>query len=155
MKKKKSFSKVDYILLLLEEYKDQLTLVYCINVAIKYAISHLIVLFPSVYLRFKGTDYAHNYVQYQFGDFNEQMGYMFVGALILHGISYKQNNKWIFLGISTILFILSNGFYFLFVFEDLFVLLERLFIPFIITLIGQFIFNMIWLNEIYQLIRKK
>jgi len=155
MKKKKSFSKVDYALMLFEEYKDQLTLAYGLNVAMKYAITHLIVLFPSVYLRYKDTDYAHNYVQYQFADFNEQMGYMFVGALILHGISYKQNNKWIFLIISTILLLVSNGFYFLFVFEDLLVLLERLYLPFIVTLIGQFVFNMIWLNEMYQLIRKK
>ena len=141
--------------MLFEEYKDQLTLIYCINVAIKAAINYFADFFPSVYLRFKGVDYMQNYVQYNFEHFNEQMGYMFVGALILHGISYKQNNKWIFLSISSILFLLSNGFYFLFVFEDLFVLLKQIYVPFIITLFGQLIFNFIYLNEIYQLIRKK
>lgn len=141
--------------MLLEEYKDQLTLAYGINVAIKMAINYFANLFPSVYLRFKGADYMQNYIQYNFEHFNEQLGYMYIGALILHGISYKQNNQFIFFTISSILFIISNGFYLLFPLEDFMGLLHRFYLPFIFTLLGQLLFNLIWMNEMYQLIRKK
>ena len=155
MKKKKSFSKTDYYLLLFEEYKDQFTLVLCINMIFDFIISHLGHLYKSIYFKNNFDTTFINATQFDMSMFLEVIGYIYLASFFLHLLTYKANKYWIFLLNSTILVIISNLLYLTFTFNDVLLTLKQFHWPLIMCIIGQFLLNCVWMNEMYQLIQQK
>ena len=155
MKQKKSFSKIDYFLLLLEEYKDQMTLVLCVNILFDFIISHLGNEYKTIYFKNNLDTTFINATQFDMSMFLELLGYVFLASFFLHLVTYKANQYWIFLLNSTALVIISNLLYFSFTFDDMLIALKQFHWPLIMCMLGQFLLNCVWLNEIYQLIKRK
>lgn len=155
MKKKKSFSKIDYYLLLFEEFKDQLTLVLCINILISFVITHFQNLYKTIYFQ---NHFRYDWLdtsQFEISEYAQLIGYIFLGSFFLHLVTYKANQYWIFFINSSVLVILTLLNWFVFSTHDLMLALRKIYWPILLLFSGQIILIGIWLNEIYQLIKQK
>ena len=155
MKRKKSFSKIDYLLLLLDDFKDQLTVILGFNIAIRVILIAISNLLDDAYLSVSYPNFFSNKTQYSITDIATQSGYIFFGCMLIHFYSYKHNKKWIFIINSSILFVLSNWMLSMFSFNQMIQLVLDCHWPLILILTGQLFFNLIWLNHtLKQLLRK-
>ena len=155
MSQKKTFSKFNYYLMLFENYKDRLTLVFCLNLMISFIISHLSNFYKSIYFKNNLNTTFINATQFDISMFLEIVGYVYFASFFLHLVTYKANKYCIFLLNSSVLFFISNFLYFSFTINDILFALKKFHWPLIMCILGQTFLNCVWLNEIYQLFKTK
>lgn len=156
MKTKKSFSKLDYYLMFIDQFKDQFTLVLLLNLLLFFVANHWSYLVPEVYLFVSHKD-IFNLFREQFvpTTFFEVLAYTYLGALFIHLGTYKLNKIWIFRLNALILTIVTTYFWTIPSFQSLIITLEK-WHPFLIfALIGQLFLYIIAGNEFFSLINNK
>lgn len=156
MKKRKSFSKFDYFLMLFEDFKDQFTLVIILNLLLIFVSIQLDFLYNQFYLFSSFKDYFNEFsFQFSLNDFFKILGYIYLFATFVHFGIYKKNVKLLFYINSIILIIVTTYVWSIPTLDSVFLILEKGHIFFILALIAQFVVYMVIGNEFYNLIKKK
>lgn len=155
MKKKKSFSRIDYYLMFVDQFKDQFTIVLSINLVMFFIINQLYDLYRQVFLQARFIDQLELFTaQFDLKDFFEYLSFTYLGAFMIHLMSYKLNNLILF-RINALLLVLSSSYFWSIIsFENVLQLLESFYIFFILAMIGQFILYVIVGNEFFQVFKK-
>lgn len=156
MKQKKSFSKLDYYLMLLDEFKDQYTLVIVLNFIIIYIAKHFQNAYQSIYVYSRFNDVFQVFsFQFDLEDFFEVLGYIYLASLGVHLGIYKKNKKWLFRLNAALTSLVLLYVWSLIRFDSLISILEKFHPLFILVMIGQLIFFIIAGKELIQLVNFK
>ncbi|RLZ11508.1 hypothetical protein [Faecalibacter macacae] len=156
MKKKKTFSRFDYYLMLLDEFKDQFTIVLLFNIAVFFLSNNLDSLYSQTYLYSSFNDYFDEFsVQFILNDFFKILGYIYFFAIFVHFGVYKKNIKWLFRLNAAILVLASTYVWCIPTFNSILLILEKGHLFFILSLFTQFLTYLVVGNEFYQLIKKR
>lgn len=156
MKKRDSFSKIDYYLMFLDEFKDQFTVVLLINLLNLIASNYLENFYSQTYLFASFKDYFNELsLQFNINDFFKILGYVYLFAIFVHVAVYKKNIKWIFRFNAIILILTSTYVWSIPTFKSVMLVLENFNLFFIISIVAQFFTYFVVGNEFYQFIKKR
>lgn len=152
---KKKFSKIDYYLMLLEEYRDQLTLVILLNLTSLILVSKLRDYFRSSYLESRFIDYF-DFLSSQNSliDFCEALFYCYIGGLIIHLGASKIKKEWLINLNTVFLFISTSYFWSIPKFESILNVLFTKNYIFYFVVIFQFSFIILAIYRFFFLIKK-
>ena len=142
--------------MLLEEFKDQYTLVIVLNFLILYAGNHLNDLMETIYIQANYKDFSNVFLsQFDLNDFFGNLGYAYLATIGLHLAIYKKNKKWLFRINAMLASLVLSYIWSLVSFESFIQILKKAHPFFILSVIGQFIFYVIVGNELFQSINFK
>lgn len=155
MKSKKSFSRLDYYLMFIDQFKDQFTLVLSLNLVLFFITNTLSHYSMEVYFFSQHRDIADQLsTQFSLKDFLEYLSYVFLGSFIIHLMTYKLNKIKIFRLNAFVLVLLTSYIWSIISVDSIIMLLKRFNLFFILAMIGQFILYVIVGNEFFQLFKK-
>ena len=156
MNQKKSFSKITYYWMFIDQFKDQFTFILMFNLLLFFVANHWSHLVSEVYLFVNHKD-VFNLFREQFVPtaFFEVLAYTYLGSLFLHLGTYKLNKIWIFRLNALLLIIVSTYFWTIPSLQSLKMVLERMHPYFILAIVGQIALYLIVGNEFFCLIKNK
>lgn len=151
MKEKKSFSKLDYYLFLLEDYKDRLTLAIVLNLIALFLGSKLNDYFVTVYLESNFQD-IFNLLNHQSDllRFYEALFYSYIISFIIQLAGSKLNKSWIIQLNGWLLFCSSTYYWSNISFDSILDVLEAKNYIFYFVLLFQILFYIVFFNEIFK-----
>lgn len=155
MKNKKSYSKYDYYLMLLDEFKDQFTIVLILNLLVYIVYNQFNIFYSEVYLFSSFKDFF-NQLSYQFSltEFFTILGYIYLFTGFVHFGVYKKNIKWLFLINALLLLIFSTYVWLIPTFDSIITIIKKGNIFFITSISTQIVSYIIVVNEFLQLFKK-
>lgn len=156
MKPKKTFSQLDYYWMLIDQFKDQLTVILVLNLLLFFVANHWSYLVSEVYLYASHKDIFKVFrEQFVLNTFFETLAYTYLSALFVHLGTYKLNKMWIFRFNALSLVIVSTYFWTIPSVQSIGLILEKLHPFFIAVMVGQFMLYLIVGNEFFRVIKNK
>ena len=152
--KSQKFTKVDEILMMLEEYRDQLTLVIVLNLLPIILTSKLDNYFPTIYLESRFDDFF-NFLSRQNSliDFCQVLFYTYLIGLIIQLGGAKIKKKWVYVVNTIFLFVATTYFWSILTLDSLLSLVIAKHYVFLFAIIFQIVFYFIAIRYFIKLFK--